>query len=106
MGEEENEYAVYKDERTGTDTGSEWGRSMNKDKDTNVMQVEWKFVDENDEAHVILINEVEMFASNKSKKEKWKFDLYDWKIIKNGNKKQVSVTIAIKYDANKKKYAY
>ena len=104
---------------------NQWGRSLKMDKDTNVMTVQWKFIDENGDAHIvilkheqnkanpkqktkrkILINEVEKFASNKSKKDKWKFELYDWKKIKNTNKKQVTLTIAIKHDPKKNKYTY
>lgn len=100
-----------------------WGRSM-KMNENNIMCIEWKFVDDNGDEHCVLlqhqqikgnpnkktkriikINNVEKFSSNKSNKNKWKFDLNS-KRNKNGNKKSVSLNISIKYDSKKNKYSY
>ena len=97
-----------------------WGRSL-KLEDNNVMNVEWKFVDENNDKHCVMlqhyqikgspnkktkrsikIDNVEKFKSNRSSKTKWKYDLNN----KKKNKKQVTLNINIEYDSKKSKYKY
>ena len=98
-----------------------WGISKKTDKkDNNIFCIEWKFVDDNDESHdvilkhdqsdhnkksrrCIFIDNVEKFKLKKSSQAKWKFELNE-KYKKNG-KKSVVVTVCIKYEPKNNQYS-
>eukprot|EP01084_Bolivina_argentea_P253754 426368_1 len=101
-----------------------WQRSM-KLNENNLMTVEWKFIDENNESQCVTlkhkqingqpnkktmrnlkINNVERYNSNKSNKSKFKCELNAYKKNNKNGKISVSLIVSIKYDPKKGKYLY